>query len=266
MSALSARRRYNIGIGKAMNWLLLRGLARQSEHWGGFPTQLANAMPGDHVYVLDLPGTGAHCDEASPDTIPEIRECVQAFARNLPAPLTLVGLSLGGMVALDWAIWQPEGIAGVVAINSSSGWSPLRHRLQPSRWGAVLKLVADPSTDRREAAILSLTSNAKHPPSVLAHWRDLHHRCPVTRHTALRQISAAARYRPPGNPPDMPTLLLASRADRLVSSRCSEKLAQLWGCELAEHSWAGHDLPLDDPEWVVARLKEFRGSLGEGAA
>lgn len=241
-----------------MNWLLLRGLARQSEHWGDFPGQLANAIPEDSVNVLDLPGTGAHCDEASPDTIPAIRECVQEFARDLPRPLTLVGLSMGGMVALDWASFQPEGIAGVVAINSSSGWSPVWHRLQPNRWGTVLKLMADPRVDRREAAILSLTSNLQHPPDVLAHWRDLHGRCPVTRRTALRQIRAASRYRPPANRPDMPVLLLASRADRLVSSRCSEKLARLWGCELSEHSWAGHDLPLDDPEWVLARLQAFR--------
>lgn len=247
-----------------MNWLLLRGLARHSEHWGDFPARLANVVAGagDNVYVLDLPGTGAHCDEVSPDTIPAIREGVQAFARDLPGPLILVGLSLGGMVALDWASCQPQGvagvIAGVVAINSSSGWSPLWHRLQPNRWGAVLKLMTDPSVDRRESAILSLTSNVKHSPQVLAHWRDLHNRCPVTRRTALRQIRAAARYRPAANPPDMPVLLLASRADRLVSSRCSEKLAELWRCDLAEHSWAGHDLPLDDPEWVLARLQEFR--------
>jgi pimeloyl-ACP methyl ester carboxylesterase len=241
-----------------MNWLLLRGLARQSEHWGDFSTRLANAVPGDTVYRLDLPGTGARCDSVSPDTIPAIREYVQGFAAGLPGPLILVGLSLGGMVALDWANLRPQGIAGVVAINSSSGWSPLWHRLKPNRWGTVLKLMTDPRVERREAAILSLTSNRKHPPSVLGHWRDLQEQCPVTRRTAWRQIRAAARYRPPAYPPDMPTLLLASRADRMVSSRCSEQLVRLWGCELAEHPWAGHDLPLDDPEWVLARLEAFR--------
>lgn len=244
-----------------MDWLLLRGLARQSEHWGAFPDQLAAALPGDCVHTLDLPGTGIHGNEMSPNSIPAISERVQAYSSELPRPLTLVGLSLGGMVALDWACRQPQDIAGVVAINSSSGWSPLWHRLQPDRWARVLRLLADPSIDRREAAILSLTSNLDHPPNLLEHWRDLHRRLPVTRQTALRQIRAAARYRPPSKKPDMPTLLLASRADRMVSSRCSEKLADLWGCELEEHPWAGHDLPLDDSEWVVARMVEFRKRL-----
>lgn len=241
-----------------MNWLLLRGLARQSEHWGDFPALLADAIPGDRVHLLDLPGTGARSHEASPDTIPAIRECVQAYARDLPTPMILVGLSLGGMVALDWACREPQDIAGVVAINSSSGWSPFWHRLKPDRWATVLRLIADSSVDRREAAILSLTSNSEHPPRVLERWCELHHRLPVTRQTAIRQIRAAARYRPPPQPPNMPALIMASRADRLVNSRCSEKLATLWGCELSEHSRAGHDLPLDDPQWVVARLAEFR--------
>lgn len=247
-----------------MNWLLLRGLARQSEHWGDFPRQLAGVLPEDRVYLLDLPGTGTRHNEASPDTIPEIRASVQTHAGDLPSPLILVGLSLGGMVALDWACHKPRDVAGVVAINSSSGWSPPWHRLQPRRWGTVLRLLGDPRTDRREAAILSLTSNLADPRPVLSHWRDLQDRFPVTRRTALRQIRAAARYRPPQRPPDLPALLLASRGDRLVDRRCSEKLSHIWGCEIVEHPWAGHDLPLDDPEWVAIRLAQFRRVLTNG--
>lgn len=257
-SAPCARRHCFIGTGDGMNWLLLRGLARQSEHWGDFPTRLANGFPGDGVFTLDLPGTGYRFAETSPDSIPAIRQSLQAYADELPSPLILVGLSLGGMVAMDWASHQPDGIAGVVAINSSSGWSPLWHRLQPGQWGSVLKLLADPRADRREAAILSLTSNLSHPPGLLDHWCELQQHTPVSHLTALRQILAAARYRPPATPPLMPALLLVSRADRMVSSRCSGKLARLWNCDLVEHPWAGHDLPLDDPDWVLQRLGEFR--------
>jgi pimeloyl-[acyl-carrier protein] methyl ester esterase len=257
-SAPCVRRRCCIGTGDGMNWLLLRGLARQSEHWGDFPSLLAKAVPGDRVFTLDLPGTGSRFTEASPDSIPEIRQSVQACAGELPSPLILVGLSLGGMVAMDWAGQQSLGLAGVVAINTSSGWSPPWQRLQPGQWGSVLKILADPGADRREAAILSLTSNLSHPASLLAHWRELQHQRPVSRRTALRQMRAATRYRPPENPPSVPLLLLASQADHMVSSRCSGKLAKLWGCGFVEHPWAGHDLPLDDPEWVLEKLGEFR--------
>ena len=244
-----------------MNWLLLRGLARQSQHWGDFPERLAEALPGDRVYLRDLPGTGSRNAQASPKTIPAIREAVQAACDDLPVPLILVGLSLGGMVALDWAIRSPKSIAGVVAINSSSGWSPSWQRLQPRRWGRVLAGLADPDSERREARIWHLTSNNTEQPGVLTHWCQLHKQSPVTRRTALRQIFAAARYHPTSRSPEMPVLLLASRADRLVDPRCSGKLAQLWNCKLVLHDRAGHDLPLDDPEWVLARLMAFRDGL-----
>jgi hypothetical protein len=50
--------------------------------------------------------------------------------------------------------------------------------------------------------------------------------------------------------------VLASRADRLVDGSCSRALAyRVPGARLAEHDSAGHDLPLDDPEWVVAQIR-----------
>ncbi|MGZ5183361.1 MAG: alpha/beta fold hydrolase, partial [Ramlibacter sp.] len=68
---------------------------------------------------------------------------------------------------------------------------------------------------------------------------------------ALRQLWAAARYRAPDRPPAVPLLLLASAGDRLVHPSCSARLADRWEVPLRLHPWAGHDLPLDDPAWVL---------------
>jgi pimeloyl-ACP methyl ester carboxylesterase len=54
----------------------------------------------------------------------------------------------------------------------------------------------------------------------------------------------------------VPLLLLASRGDALVDPRCSLAIAQRWACEIAMHPWAGHDLPLDDADWVVQQVRE----------
>ncbi|WP_420538500.1 alpha/beta fold hydrolase [Marinobacter subterrani] len=80
----------------------------------------------------------------------------------------------------------------------------------------------------------------------------------VPNHGAEKQPESFDR--PPANPPKSLTLLLASRADRLVSSRCSSQLARLWGCDLVEHPWAGHDLPPDDPDWVLAQLLNLQAA------
>jgi pimeloyl-ACP methyl ester carboxylesterase len=75
----------------------------------------------------------------------------------------------------------------------------------------------------------------------------------VSRANALRQLAAAARYAARGVP-RCPVLVLSSRGDQLVNPVCSTRLARAWGAPHVEHPWAGHDLPHDDPQWLVDAL------------
>ena len=52
-------------------------------------------------------------------------------------------------------------------------------------------------------------------------------------------------------------LLLASQNDHLVNSRCSLAIADAWHCALALHPDAGHDLPLDAPQWVIEQVRHW---------
>jgi pimeloyl-ACP methyl ester carboxylesterase len=55
----------------------------------------------------------------------------------------------------------------------------------------------------------------------------------------------------------VPTLLLASQTDHLVNVICSTTLAQRWQCALHLHPSAGHDLPLDDGDWVITHIHRW---------
>jgi hypothetical protein len=83
----------------------------------------------------------------------------------------------------------------------------------------------------------------------------------VSAASALRQLWAAARFRAPHAPPRCLTLLLSSAADGLVDPVCSARIATRWGSAHAEHSWAGHDLPHDDPAWTCGRIGEWLRSV-----
>jgi hypothetical protein len=50
--------------------------------------------------------------------------------------------------------------------------------------------------------------------------------------------------------------VLAGAGDRLVDPTCSRRLAAAWACPLAVHPWAGHDLPLDDAQWVLDQVAQ----------
>ena len=39
-------------------WIFLRGLTRESRHWGGFVDQFQQTIPGSTVIALGLPGNG----------------------------------------------------------------------------------------------------------------------------------------------------------------------------------------------------------------
>jgi len=249
---------------RAMTWVLLRGLTREAAHWGVFVTALQHALPQAQVLALDLPGNGPLHRQPSSATIGAMVEwCRNELARRgVQGPVHVLAMSLGAMVATEWAYRAPQELAGGVLVNTSfRPFSPFFHRLRPRNYLRLLGLMlgrAGPVAWER--AILAMTSNrATQLQEVLPGWVALRERHPVHVANAWRQLLAAARYRARASAPDVPLLLLASAQDRLVNVRCSRAAAHSWGRPLRLHPWAGHDLPLDDPAWVMAQVLDWLG-------
>lgn len=237
-------------------WVLLRGWTREAAHWGDFPQALEAALPGARSVALDLPGCGRRRDATSPARIEAIVDACRAAlaAQGEPPPYHLLGLSLGGMVAAQWAAAHPGEVAACVLVNTSMRGAPLA-RLRPGAWPALLRIALARDAADAEAGILQLTSNRPAAAERVAAWAAIRRARPVTRATAWRQFLAAARYALPARPPGVRCLVLCSAADRLVHWRCSRALAAQWQAPLVVHASAGHDLPLDDPAWVAAQLR-----------
>jgi pimeloyl-ACP methyl ester carboxylesterase len=242
------------------HWIFLRGLTRESRHWGGFVAQFEAAVPNSRVIALDLPGNGLLNQQASPMRVQDMMEHCRARlkAGNIPPPYRLLAMSLGAMVAVAWASEYANEIATQVLINTSMRpFSPFYDRLRPANYGALLKLfVLSASPEAWERAILRVTSNQTGE-AVLPHWLALRQANPVSRANALRQLATAARFRAPTAPPSAATLVLASARDRLVSVACSKALAGHWQFRLRIHPSAGHDLPLDDGPWVSEQVRDW---------
>lgn len=243
-------------------WVLLRGLARESRHWGDFPALLQQALPaGDTVLAPDLPGNGARWRDRSPASVAGMLDALRAELahRQAEGPWVVVALSLGGMVAMHWAACAPGELAGCVLINSSArGHGRPWHRLQPRAWLPLLSwLLPGGSLLRRERRIWRLTSTRALDDEVLAQWVRHAGSAPVARGNVARQLVAALRFRAPHRV-QVPTLVLSSMKDRLASPRCSAALAAAWRAPLHSHPEAGHDLPLDAPQWVVQQIVRWR--------
>ncbi len=244
------------------NWILLRGLARESAHWGNFVPLLQASYPKANITLLDLPGTGCFHREASPNTIQAITDQVRglALANGLVRqPVTMLALSLGGMVTWDWMLRYPDDICGAAIMNTSfAELNPFYLRLRWQCYKKIARIITTRDTYKKELGILQLVSNRQDQHETVSQlWLKIQNERPISLRNSMLQIMAAARYRSGDAKPTQPVLLLNAQGDRLVSPACSEAIHQKWRLELRSHPWAGHDLPLDDGEWVVEQLKEW---------
>ena len=248
-----------------MTWILLRGLTREARHWGDFPAQLARHTSMQDLVALDTPGNGEFFSLPSPGTVREMVEFLrqQTRARKLRPPYKLLAMSLGGMVAADWAQHCPGEIARLVLINTSMRpHGSLTQRLRPANWAQLALLAARwRDADFVERTVHQLTCNAK---ALRAHdlaaWRRIRQTAPVSAANAARQLWAAACFSCAGTAPPCPTLVLSSAADQLVQPSCSERLASAWQASYQQHPWAGHDLPHDDAGWVCQQLEGWNNA------
>lgn len=253
--------------GAAATWVLLRGLTREQRHWGGFADTFGTRVGAARVVALDLPGNGALHAERSPVRVDAMATSARAElqGRGVAPPYHLLAMSLGAMVAVDWAARWPDEVAAAVLINTSlRPFSPASHRLRPRAFLALLRLLLTRQPPLEiERAVLRLTSAnpAHHAANVLADWATWRLDSPVSAGNALRQLAAAARFQAPSDTPTAPMLVLRSAGDALVDPRCSARLAAHWQLPIATHPWAGHDLPLDDGEWVAQQVHDWARGL-----
>ncbi|MBM5570777.1 MULTISPECIES: alpha/beta fold hydrolase [Deefgea] len=240
------------------NWVLLRGLMREKRHWGDFVGLLQLQFPHDRILTIDGLGNGEWHQRRSPHRIIDMVTHLQTELKQCQAnaPYHLVALSLGAMVAIEWAKLAPQQIASATLINTSlRPYNPFYQRLRPRNYPALFQLM-NSTPEEQERLILKFTSNqpAK---ATLMRWIEYQQQYPISRANILRQLWAAATYRAPPVAPPIRLQFLSSEQDQLVNNQCSHTLARAWHQPHAVHPSAGHDLTLDAPEWVIQQLFNF---------
>jgi len=112
--------------GGAARFVLVHGLYTSRTMWR--PQHVALRDAGFHVAIPDLPGHGKRRDEAFTaegafETIDEAIRGVAALPGE-PGPIILVGLSLGGYLAMEYAGRHPDRVHGLIPMACST--RPLR--------------------------------------------------------------------------------------------------------------------------------------------
>lgn len=238
------------------HWVFVRGLTRSFFHWLGFEKEFQNQLNLKSVQCVELAGNGYFFREESSSSIDEAVMQLRAQVLVKDQKIGLLSISLGGMIAARWAEMFPNEISHLVIINSSSSLNPFYERLKPRNYAGLLENILFYNPARLEEWIMKSTSNFD------SLWRPQFENLvqfqkdhPVSLKNLYRQLISASKFNL-GETPKAKALILTATRDRFVSFKCSQSIANKWGCPIRIHPTAGHDLTTDDGAWVIQKVNE----------
>lgn len=239
------------------------------EHGGRYGNVVAEVVPrGYAVYALDHRGHGrsdgrrGHV-ESFAEYIADLGRLIEIAAGECPGlPAFLLGHSLGGTIALRYALERPEGLRGVIA---SSPLLRMRLGVPPSKrlLGNVMSRLYPTFTQRSGLPAEALSRD---PEVVAAYTADplVHDLVSARLFTEMLTTAEAVLARAPEL--RLPCLLLVSGADAMVDPQASQELhARLGSADKTLHLYegfyheglneVGRERPLADlVSWLEAHL------------
>ena len=214
------------------------------------------AWHGHPVLALDLPAHGR-----SPGAI---RTSVEALARWLVAFLdaaglaraSLVGHSMGSLVALQAALAQPARISALALLGTSVPMPVGDAFLAAARDDSPAAL--DMEATWGHARNVMLATSAVPGASLLGASRRLNAR--ARRGVLAADLAACADYRPPDEALAslaMPTLVIAGKRDQMTPWKAGKAAAdRIPGSRLVSVD-AGHSMMSEAPRAILSALREF---------
>ena len=243
--------------------LLIHGLGSSVRDW---EFQVPAFAPQYEVIAADLRGHGRSAKPRGRYRVPQFAADMAGLLRALDvAPAHIVGLSLGGMVALELALSYPDLVRSLIMINSGpeAPASSVRERL--GLVGVYLRRVATVrlrGMRRMSEALVGLLlpepGQATLRRTVSVRWAANDPRAYLAALRAIGGWSARARL------PTLhcPTLVVAADQDYTPVAYKAAYCARIPQGELVVIAGSRHLTPLDRPAELNAAILRFLGERG----
>lgn len=250
------------GRGPAL--VLVRGLGCVAAHWVGWERRLTKNY---QVITLDNRGLGQ-------STVP-IRpwQSMSIFAADIKTILKteriqkahIAGVSLGGMIALQFGLDFPESTISLTAINSSIGDSGhIRMTIQALQFLAKSSLKGKPSYETLSKLLTSANSSVEARSKVYTEWREIDSRHPNPATAVASQLAIALRWKPWRRFTELktPVHIICGDDDRFVARGNSLFLSEkIPNAKLTTIASCGHEPHLERPDELQQVMEDFYRSI-----
>lgn len=249
--------------GAGTPFVLLPGLGRHLRHWNGLDTLLAEHF---QVITYDPMGTGLSSGRAAFSVEGLALEVLSLLDALGIRQAHLLGLSLGGMVALAFSAAYPERVLSQFVINSSIGGlgiprleraaldAMVRSAIWKDRWlEFVLPVALGPRVSfERQRAIMIEWSRLESEVGPISSWVTTQHFYAATQFRLTPSVSQLS----------VPTYILYGTEDRFVTPNNSLAMGRaVPKSHVIAVEGAGHELHLEDPHELVRLVEKAIGLL-----
>lgn len=246
-----------LATGEGHPVVLIHGVGLNKEMWGG---QVVGLMPHYRVIAYDMLGHGASPRPAADTGLLGYAEQLHELLEHLGLPqASVIGFSMGGLVARAFALHFPQQLSGLVVLNS------VFNRSAEQRAGVIARTAqaAEHGPDANAAEALSRWFSreyqAANPAQIAAIRTILAENDPQGYLTTYTLFATQDMYRADdlGNI-TAPTLIATGELDPGSTPEMARQLAsRIPGAEVAILAEQRHMMPVESPRLVNQVLLEF---------
>ena len=242
--------------------VFLHGFLGDARDW----SDIAKSLVEQYFCILpDLPGHGQNTVlPPEPITLTSLAaELLNSLEAQDIVTIHLVGYSMGGRLALQFALRYPQQVLRLVLESASPGIEERsartqRQDLDQQRAAQIIQngLPAFLKTWYAAPLFSSLSERPELLASILARRQSM------STESAARMIAELTPGRMPSlwaqlKKVQMPVLVLAGELDRKYADEARLVAREIPDARFALAPGAGHAIHLESPEWVARQLKEF---------